>query len=228
MNQWGGRFRNKKKKSCVGPGFMGASEKRADALRSDLLECILAARFAPGASYPVSRVAMLLRATPLELEPAFEAMSALGLIKMSGETLTVTDVDRERLLALMPRRAELEIAFFRKAAANRARLDVAAIEQSVNQMRRCAVVGDLDGYMRGNQQFHEQVKRAVTDDPGLVDELDALRNDFRRAWCAFNRLRELTPAAELRERLARALLSGDEVAVVTTASAFLTHLEETF
>jgi DNA-binding GntR family transcriptional regulator len=207
---------------------MGASEKRADALRSDLLEGILAARFAPGASYPVSRVAMLLRATPLELEPAFEAMRALGLISMSGDTLTVAGVDRERLLALLPRRAELEVAFFRKAAANRARLDAAAVEQSVSQMKRCAVVGDLDGYMRGNQQFHEQVKRAVTDDPDMVDELDALRNDFRRAWCAFNRLRELTPAAELRARLALALVSGDEAAAAAAASAFLAHLEETF
>jgi DNA-binding GntR family transcriptional regulator len=207
---------------------MGASERRADALRSDLHEGILAARFAPGSSYPVSRVAALLRATPLELEPALEAMATLKLVSRSGDTITIAAIDRERLIKHFPRREELEIALSRVAALNAAALDVAQVNQAVVQMKRCAVVGDLDGYMRANQQFHEQVKRAVAGDPALLGELDVLRNEFRRAWCAYNRLRELKQAAEIRGAIAQAILSGDEAAAVAATSAFIAHLKENF
>ncbi|MGL5115477.1 MAG: hypothetical protein ACRC7G_13775 [Beijerinckiaceae bacterium] len=212
----------------MGPLIMGAINDRAEALTGDLLEGILAARFAPGASYPVARVATLLRATPPEIEPALRAMVVRGLIERRGETIVVADIDRERLVALLPRRRELEILFIRAVAANAYSLNAIAINEAVSRMMRCAVVGDLDGYMLGNQLFHDQLRLVVPDEAGLVGELDALRTEFRRAWCAFNRLRELTSAAGLLAAVAKALIAGDEAAAVAAATAFLAHLGETF
>jgi DNA-binding GntR family transcriptional regulator len=223
-----GDVRGESSTGSMGPLNMGANEKRAEALRNDLLEGILSARFAPGASYPIARVAALLRATPLEIEPALSDVIAEGLITRSGDTITVAKVDKDQLVALFPRRRELELDFFRLAVRRSGALDAPAINDAISRMKRSALVGDLEGYMLGNEQFHREVKRALADKPEIVTELEGLRRQFRRAWCAFNRLRELSPAAEMRATLANALIAGNEEVAIHSATAFLTHLRESF
>lgn len=206
---------------------MGVKEDRVVAIAAALERSVMSARLLPSRSYSFETTARLLRCKEDELLDAVRLLGKPELVAIVNNELSVGPIDRKRLIDQLPRRRNLERAVTRQVAENNAGFNVEVADASVEAMRRCAVVGDMDGYMQANHRLQAALHEACPDQQA-GRALSSLIAEYRRAWCAYNRLRDLTRPTEIRAMLVDAVKRGDAEAACGEVDRFIDYLQVHF
>jgi DNA-binding GntR family transcriptional regulator len=206
---------------------MGASTQiwtaAAAEVRQEVLDAVLLARIAPGATLTRAEFASRSRARPAEAAQALEILAAMGLASVEGDRVSIAPVRVEDVLRHVERRMALEIAIVRAAAQRATDVQLSDMRESERLQSRCALVGDMDGLMSSERHL----ERLLVEASGLHDEGEELRSikvEFRRAWCALNRLRTFTHVANIRTALISAIAARDPDAAEAQTRVFFDHL----
>jgi len=199
------------------------AHSQADRAYLALEEAIVTLRLAPAA---LVTEAQLVEVAQLGRTPVREAVLRLaqqglvGVLPRRG--LQIAPLDAVELLGVLDVRQALErlcavqAAFRGSPAERRAVLDVAL------QMEAAAVRGDEIAYLRLDKAEDEAMGRAVRN-PYAVRALEPLQALMRRAWYAFDRERDLKPAAGLHLAVARAVAIGEPETAGAAADALMAH-----
>jgi DNA-binding GntR family transcriptional regulator len=188
-----------------------------------MLGVVRFARAAPGARLTKQAFGQLGRATEAELEGVLAELVATGLVAVDGDTIAIRPLDTDAMFATLPRRREIEIAIARIAAEKASNADIKALQSSQMLQNRCAMVGDLDGLIQAESVLEGRLIEAS----GLHaegEELREIKQEFRRAWCAKNRLRDFTDAARIRDELVQAIARRDPDAAERQIHVFFDHI----
>jgi DNA-binding GntR family transcriptional regulator len=210
-------------------GAAGADARAgwSDALTGELLDAVRLARLAPGARLSLREFAAVGRATEAQLLAVMPDIVRTGLVVVDGESVIVRPLDAGAMLAKLPRRRELEISIARAAALNASEDQLKAMQASELVQRRCAMIGDMDGLMAAEREL----ERLLVAASGLAEEgaeLKAVKQEFRRAWCSANRLRNFTNVANIRTALVAAIAARDADAAEEQIHVFFRHLLQTY
>jgi DNA-binding GntR family transcriptional regulator len=211
----------------MAPRGSGAAERRRSELIAELVDTVLLARAAPGARMSRRAFAQLARATEAELVAILPDIVRTGLIADEGGVVVVRPLDKDAMFAALPRRMELEIAIVRAAAAGASDAELLAMQASEALQSRCAKVGDIDGMM----QSERELERLLVEASGLHAEgaeLKSIKQEFRRAWCDVNRLRNFTGVVNIRTALVAALVKRDPDEAEAQVRVFFDHLLRTY
>jgi DNA-binding GntR family transcriptional regulator len=206
----------------------GATEaRRREELIQRLGDDIDLARLAPGQVVTIEALARRLRCPPRESAPVIAHFVQRGLLMLEGESCLVAPLDRDRLLANLDRRLALEQQVAEAAALNPAAIDRVGMEHAASMLRRSAMVGDIDGYMAADRRL-EKLIAAASGLPEVAEQIFAIKREFRRAWCAHNRLRDLNEPAGLRRALVEAILRGKPEEATAAVRRFIEYLRKSF
>jgi DNA-binding GntR family transcriptional regulator len=205
----------------------GAINARLADLRARLADDIDLARLAPDQVVTLQQLAKRLRCTISDVHAVAEDIAGTGLLTLQGETCTIAPIRREHLLPQLDRRLMLEQQIAEAAARNGASADRAAIVELARSIKRSAMVGDLDGYMAADRRL-ERVIAAAADLPDVAEQLFALKREFRRAWCAHNRLRDLNVPTVLRQALVDAVLAEKPEEARAAVKHFIDYLRQSY
>jgi DNA-binding GntR family transcriptional regulator len=85
------------------------------------------------------------------------------------------------------------------------------------------VIGDIDGYMLADRQL-EVILGIASKLPDESERLKQIKREFRRAWLACNRLRDLGEAAELRHALVESIAARDSEQATKAVAKFIEYL----
>ncbi len=192
-----------------------------------LFQDIDLARLAPGQSYALEDIARRLRARPEDMHEAVRVVAKGGLLAVKDRTIIIAPVDKAYLLPRLDQRLVLEQRIAAAAAVRSAIIDRDAIAEPAMLLKRSALVGDIDGYMMADRRLEKAIATAA-DLPDDAEQLFRLKREFRRAWCAYNRLRDLNRPAQLRQALVDAILAGDAQAARTTVAHFIDYLRQSY
>jgi DNA-binding FadR family transcriptional regulator len=192
-----------------------------------LADLIGLARLMPGHRTSKSKLALHLRARAEDIEAILPAFVEKALLMLDGDDIVVAAVDRASLMHQMEKREPLEKAIAHAAAVKATASQRETIAGAVTLMKRSAMVGDMEGYMNADRVL-EKLIGEVAALPESFEKLVAIKRDFRRAWCAHNRLRDLNVPAELRQNLAEAITKGDAQAAVDAVHYFLEYLRKAY
>jgi DNA-binding GntR family transcriptional regulator len=196
--------------------------RKAD-VRQDVLDAVLLARIEPGAEMSRRDFAVRSRAQPQEVEAALGALAGMGLVAIDGDRVVVKPCDVAGVLSNLERRRELEVMIVRGAALKAADGQLHEMLASEALQKRCALVGDMDGLMSAERRL----ERLLVEASGLYaegDELTRIKIEFRRAWCAANRLRTFTQVANIRTALVAAIAARDPDGAEAQIHVFFDHL----
>jgi DNA-binding GntR family transcriptional regulator len=196
-------------------------------LLAQLAEDIDFARLTPGQTLDFATLARRLRTTKPKAIVAARSLAPLGLISINADSCTIALVERDHLLPRLDVRLVLEQQVAEAAAARSDRIDRAEIEDAAGMLERCALIGDIDGYMRSDRRI-ERAIAAAANMPEVSEQVFALKSEFRRAWCAYNRLRDLKVPAAHRQALVSALLIGDATAAKLAIQRFIEYLRQSY
>jgi DNA-binding GntR family transcriptional regulator len=216
-------FLNDQKKSDPG----AVPSERVAELCHRLFDDIDLARLMPGQSYACQDIARRLHARPEEVEAAALVVARGGLVTITDGSLLVAPVDRAYLLPKLDERLHLEQRIAAAAADRSAMLDRTTVSELALLLKRSAQVGDIDGYMAADRRLEKAIA-AAAGLPEEAEQLFRLKREFRRAWCAFNRLRDLNRPAQLRQTLVDAVLAGDAQAAKTAVANFIEYLRQSY
>jgi DNA-binding GntR family transcriptional regulator len=206
----------------------GATEaRRREELIQRLGDDIDLARLAPGQVVTIEALARRLRCPPRESAPVIAHFVQRGLLMLEGESCLVAPLDRDRLLANLDRRLALEQQVAEAAARRPNAIDRVGLEHAAGMLRRSAMVGDIDGYMAADRRI-EKLIAAASGLPEVAEQIFVIKREFRRAWCAFNRLRDLNEPASLRRALVEAVLTGKPERAKEAVARFIGHLRMSF
>jgi DNA-binding GntR family transcriptional regulator len=200
---------------------------RAKELLAELTDAVLLARVAPGQRLTQGEFAALGRASAVELATVLPVLAASGLVSIDGEQVLVRPLDPNAVLATLPRRMELELRIVRAVVVSASDVQLKEMQASEAMLRRCATLGDMDGMMHAERQLEALMAEAS----GLQSEaleLTAIKREFRRAWCAANRLRTFTHVASIRTALVAAIAARDVQAAEKQVLVFFDHLLSTY
>jgi DNA-binding GntR family transcriptional regulator len=192
-------------------------------VRQDVLDAVLLARLRPGASFSREEFAAAARARPEEVEPAIAVLGALGLLTTDGDRVHIAPCELKAVLAHLARRRELEIRIARAAALNADDAQLKAMTASQALQKRCALVGDMDGMMVAERQL-EQLLAAASGLAVEAEELSRVKIEFRRSWCAANRLKTFSNVADIRTALVASIVARDPDAAEAQIHVFFDHL----
>lgn len=192
-------------------------------VRQEVLDAVLLARIQPGATLSRMEFAAASRATPEEVEPAISALSAMGMLSVDGDRISIAPCEISAVLTHLTRRRELEIKIARAAALNADPEQLRAMTASQALQKRCALVGDLDGMMNSERHM-EGILAAASGLAGEARELSSIKVEFRRAWCAANRLRTFSNVADIRTALVASIVARDPDAAEAQVNVFFDHL----
>jgi DNA-binding GntR family transcriptional regulator len=196
-------------------------------VRARLADDIDLARLSPGQSVTFQQLAKRLRCTLNEVRPVVEDLALTGILTLESNACIVAPIRREHLLPQLDRRLMLEQQVAQAAARNGASADRAAIMDLARSIKRSALVGDLDGYMAADRRLEKAIA-AAADLPDVAEQLFALKREFRRAWCAHNRLRDLNIPAGLRQALVDAVLAGKPEEARLAVAHFIEYLRKSY
>jgi DNA-binding GntR family transcriptional regulator len=193
----------------------------------ELEDALLLARMLPGQTLTLQEFAALGRASLPDMKAVLPDLVATGLIVADGAQVTAKALDPNAMFATLPRRMVLEIAIVRGAAAKADDAQIKAMQASEALQRRCAMVGDMDGLMTAERKL----ERLLVEAAGLEaagTELISIKREFRRAWCAINRLKNFTHVATIRTALVAAIAARDPEAAEAQVRVFFDHLMRTY
>jgi DNA-binding GntR family transcriptional regulator len=196
-------------------------------LLESLRDAVLLARLAPGQRVTLREFAGMARADERQLAVVLPELEASGLIAVAAGHVTARPLDSNAMFATLPRRMELEIRIVRSAALGASEEALGRMQASEAVQRRCAMVGDMDGLMRAEREL----ERLLVEASGLHEdgaELVRIKREFRRAWCAANRLRDFTNVASIRTALVAAIAARDVEAAEAQVRVFFDHLVRSY
>ncbi len=195
----------------------------AERLANDIAVAVLA----PDKVLTLSQLAKHLRSTPERVESILPAMVNRGLVLVDKETITISSIDCKNILSRLSERLPLEQGIAQAAAMHATAADHARIGDAILLMNRSAQVGDIDGYMRADRALESAIG-AASGLPADVERLVDIKHEFRRAWCAYNRLRDLNVPVAMRARLAKAILAKNPQAAVQAVADFIDYLKQSY
>ncbi len=185
------------------------------------------ARLPPGESISLMAIARRIRCRPQDLGQVLDEAARRGLLTLQGEACRIADVDRTRLVPLLARRRELELMVAERAARRIAPLDEDEIAEASALMTRSALLGDIEAYMdAGRRMDHAYSIAAAMPEAGA--EIGAIKDQFRRAWCAYNRLRDINEPAAIRRDIGEAVLARRPDAARDCVEAYFRYLHRAF
>jgi DNA-binding GntR family transcriptional regulator len=206
---------------------MGANDKteagKATLPRNDVLDAVLLARIAPGSVMTLKEFAVRSRATIPEAEAAVAILADMGIVSVEGDRLAIAPCEKDAVLSHLGRRRELEIKLVRAAALKASDRQLEEMLASQALQRRCALVGDMDGLMVSERQLEALLIAAS----GLAEEgaeLSRIKVEFRRSWCAANRLKTFSNVADIRTTLVKAIAARDADGAEAQIQVFFDHL----
>jgi DNA-binding GntR family transcriptional regulator len=203
------------------------SNTRLADVRALLADDIDLARLAPGQTVTFQQLAKRLQSSVDDVRSVVQHLAGTGLLDLKGEACIIAPIRRDHLLPQLDRRLMLEQQIAEAAARNSASADRAAIRELAGLMKRSALVGDLDGYMAADRRLEKAIA-AAADLPDVAEPLFALKREFRRAWCAYNRLRDLNVPAGLRQALVDAVLAGKPQEAKEAVNHFIEYLRKSY
>jgi DNA-binding GntR family transcriptional regulator len=144
-----------------------------------------------------------------------------------GSEWRVAPIEREALITSLCARLTLEQEVAEAAARNASALNRQELAELVGNLERSAVIGDIDGYIMSDKRLDKALD-AAAQIPETAERLFAVKSEFRRAWCAHNRLGDLSVPANLRKALVIALLAGKPDEARDAVSRFIAYLRQSF
>jgi DNA-binding GntR family transcriptional regulator len=199
----------------------------AEAIRLRFIDDVDMARLAPGSCLALDKIARSYGCAKEALLPVLDELQTRGLIKRSGVDWQVAPIERVSLSARMDIRLVIEQDLAEAAARNVSALNRQELAELVGNLQRAAVVGDIDGYMLSDRRLEKAIA-AAAGLPETAERLFVIKREFRRAWCAHNRLRDLNVPAGLRKALVDALLAGKPDEARATVRDFIAYLRQSF
>jgi DNA-binding GntR family transcriptional regulator len=124
-------------------------------------------------------------------------------------------------------RLVLEQDLAEAAARNLSAPDQREMTDLVANLKRSALVGDIDGYMRSDRRLEKAIA-AAAGLPETAERLFTIKREFRRAWCAHNRLRDLNIPADLRKSLVEAIVARKPEEARAAVRRFIQYLRHAF
>jgi DNA-binding GntR family transcriptional regulator len=210
---------------------MSSADAKAHSQRLDVAERlandIAFAILAPERSLTVAHLAKHLRAAPEMVESILPALVSSGLLAVDNGTVRIAPIDRDKIMPRLEERLPLEQEIARAAALHAAANDRERMRHAVQMMRRCAQVGDIEGYMAADRAL-ERIIGTASGLPLVVEKLIAIKREFRRAWFAYNRLRDLNVPQVMRSRLVDAILEGNQQAAADAVAVFIDYLRKSY
>jgi DNA-binding GntR family transcriptional regulator len=165
-----------------------------------LVEAIRLAQFAPGQTYSCAKIAAFLRISLIDLMELLQELSPKGLYSILNTDIIIAPIDRAALLHQLPMICALEEKIVRAAAKNITEEDKLALREALGLLRRSTLIGDVTGNINADFLLEQMIGKA-SNLPTDVTKLTELNQEFKRAWCAFNRLKDMTHASKQRESL---------------------------
>jgi DNA-binding GntR family transcriptional regulator len=203
------------------------TSERVVELSQRLTDSIDMARLMPGQQISMANLALHLRSSPTEVEAVLPEFVRKGLLSLACDSVVITPLDRTKLMQQMDMRAPLEKAIAQAAAAKATDAQKNKISGAVVLMKRSAMVGDMEGYMNADRALERLIGDAAAM-PESFEQLVQIKREFRRAWCAHNRLRDLNIPAELRQSLAAAIAKSNAQEAVDAVENFLEYLRKAY
>jgi DNA-binding GntR family transcriptional regulator len=200
---------------------------KAEAIRLRFIDDVELARLAPGSVVSLDKIARLYGCSKDALLPAMLELKGRGLLMQDGFEWRVAPIEREALIPSLGARLTLEQEVAEAAALNASALNRQELAELVGNLQRSALIGDIDGYMLSDKRLEKALAEA-SGLPETAELLFAAKREFRRAWCAHNRLGDLSVPANLREALVNALLAGKPDEARDAVSRFIDYLRQSF
>jgi DNA-binding GntR family transcriptional regulator len=191
--------------------------------RQDVLDAVLLARIPPGTIMTVQEFRVALRAADHEVRPALDILQAMGMVTCDGDRVAIAPCAMADVLSHLNRRRELETRIARAAALNATEDQLKAMYASQALQKRCALVGDMEGLMTAERQL-EGLLGASSGLLAEAEELSRIKIEFRRSWCAANRLKTFSNVADIRTALVAAIVARDPDAAEAQVQVFFDHL----
>ena len=204
-----------------------AKQKRHAELVALLVCEIVMARVAPEKRLTLAQVCRLINADNEEIEPVVGELAEKGLLTREDNSVLIAPVDRTGLLQRLDQRLISEQEIAHAAAGSASDQDKKDMADAIAMLKRSAMVGDIDGYIKADRKL----ERAIGCASGLAtktEELAVIKREFRRAWCAFNRLRDLNVPAKLRQTLVEAIFAGKPDDATAAVRNFIVYLKKSF
>jgi DNA-binding GntR family transcriptional regulator len=208
-------------------GSERGNSKQLLLLSEKLADDIATARLAPGRRVSMKSLAQWLRTTPETVETILPPFLEINMVTRDGQDVIIATVDRTDLLPRLDSRLPLEQMIARNASKNVLPEQLANMRDNIAHMKRCATLGDIDGYMLADRKL-EHVIGAASLLPEQFEQLAVMKREFRRAWLAYNRLRDLSEPAGLRHNLVESIAAHDPVMAEKAVAAFIDYLRRSF
>jgi DNA-binding GntR family transcriptional regulator len=196
-------------------------------LSEKLADDIATARLAPGRRFSIKSLAQWLRTTSETAEIILPAFLDSNMVARDGQDVIIASVDRTGLLPRLDSRLPLEQLIARNASTKATPEQIANMRENTAHMKRCATIGDIDGYMRADRQL-EQIIGSASQLPDQLEQLALMKREFRRAWLAYNRLRDLSEPAGLRHNLVESIAANNPEKAEKAVAAFIDYLRRSF
>jgi DNA-binding GntR family transcriptional regulator len=173
-----------------------------------LIEAIRLAQFAPGQSYSFPKVAAYLRMSIPDLTNLLQDLAPKGLYSIQGTDIVIAPIDGNALQQQLPFIAALEEKIVRAAARNIKEEHKLAMRGAMILLRRSTLLGDISGNINADFLLEQIIGKAS----GLSDDVKKLtesNQEFKRSWCAANRLRDMSSFSKQREQLLDCIIAQD-------------------
>ncbi len=203
-----------------------ASDRLAELVRKLEFDIELA-RLPPGENLSFAAIARRIRCRPQDLAPVLEEAERRGLLTVGLDACRIAEIDRAPLVSLLDRRRELELMVVERAAARVAPLDELELTDASLLMTRSALLGDIEAFMEAGRRLDHACSIAAGL-PWAGEEITAIKRAFRRAWCAYNRLRDINEPAAIRRQIAEAVLVGRPDAAIDRVEAYFRYLRRAY
>lgn len=183
------------------------------------------ARVAPEKRLTFTQVCRLIKADKTEVEAVVTAIQARGLLIVEGETVVIAPIDCAQLVLRLGQRVVVEQAIAHAAASRISDTYSGSMIEEIAMLKRSAMVGDIDGYIAADRRL-ERIIGLASGLPDKAAELATMKREFRRAWCTYNRLRDLNIPAKLRQTLVEAIVAGQPEAATVAVQHFNDYLKQ--
>jgi DNA-binding GntR family transcriptional regulator len=205
----------------------GAAHRQSLDLAERLANDIACAILAPERRLTMPQLAKHLRTTQEHAEAIVPTFVSSGLLSMEADSVRIAPIDRDAIMPRLEERLPLEQSIARAAALQATVEDHVRMRHAVEMMKRCAQVGDIEGYMAADRAL-ERLIGTASGLPNEVEKLIAIKREFRRAWFAYNRLRDLNVPLAMRSRLVDAILAKDPVSAANAVEVFIDYLRKSY
>ncbi len=185
------------------------------------------ARLPPGETISHAAIARRIRCRPQDLEPVLAEAARRGLLTLQGDACRIAAIDRTSLLPLLARRRQLELLVAERAARRIAPLDEEELAEASTLMTRSALLGDIEGFIEAGRRL-EHACTLAADLPEAGVEIREIKAQFRRAWCAHNRLRDITEPAAIRRDIIEAVLGRRPDVAKDRVEVYFRYLNRAF